>query len=168
MDVGRSILAINNRYKALQTVSAGIDSRILLVASKGISDDIHFYISTMNILKPTHMDIKTPKLLMESLELNFDVFNNVSPLREKFKSTLKNNVSMVRILPKTLTIQYELDNYDSHINVNDSEIARMYYGDIGYDKIDALYLVDVLGYKSYDYVINDLKVGYILLIKALI
>ncbi|WP_216700635.1 hypothetical protein [Priestia filamentosa] len=156
-----SLIAINNRFeKPMLAVTAGWDSRLLLAASKEISSDINYFVSTMNTLSHEHMDIKIPNNLLNKLGLKLDILDNLSPLKEEFKSILKKSVSMARVLPKTLTIQYHYENSGDTININGnvSEIIRITpaRARVNPKDIDGHYLAKMYGYPSINYVVSAL------------
>lgn len=125
-----SIDSIVKREKVMLAVTAGLDSRLLLAASKKNSNKISYYVSTKNILSKNHMDIKTPQKLSDKLGLNLSVIENIPKVRKEFIKYLNQNVSRMRLLPKTLTIQYFYDNFPDYTNINGnaSGITKNAYG----------------------------------------
>lgn len=154
-----SLSAINHRGEIMIAVTAGWDSRVLLAASKDVSKDCLYYISTMNCLKAKHNDINIPDRLLTLLGLKLHILDNLAPLTEDFKSLLKRNVARANILPKTLTIQYHYHYSQNKININGNggEIARCTYGVNHPKKIDGKYIAAITGYPSQSYVISCLN-----------
>lgn len=154
-----SLTAINNRFDPMLAVTAGWDSRLLLAATKHIKEDIYYFISTMNIFNNEHMDIKTPKNLLEKLELKLHVIDDLPELREEFMGVLEKNVFNARRLPKTLTIQYHNDFLSDKISVNGngSEIARSFYGHKHPNDIDVDYLLKIIACPKYPYIEYELE-----------
>jgi hypothetical protein len=77
-----SMAAITKRYKVIQPITAGWDSRTLLAASRDCLKDIQFYVidfSTDNNLLP---DVWIPQKLSEKLGLNFQVIKLKEPSDE--------------------------------------------------------------------------------------
>lgn len=154
-----SIQAISNRHKLMLAVTAGWDSRVLLAASKNFKNNIFYYVSTMNILKQNHMDIRIPKRLARKLDIDITIADNLKPLTKELNKMIKRNVTFGRTeLPKSLTIQYHFENNQDKINIggNASEIMRMFYGDDHPEDLDGRYLAEKVGLSSYKYIINTL------------
>lgn len=150
-----SIEGLRFRYEAILAVTAGWDSRVLLAASKNYKDSLKYYVSTHNTLSYDHMDIRIPLKLSKKLNLNLEVIDNLPSLEQEFCDVLEYNISHARLLPKTLKIQYFLNNCPSdcvNINGNGSEIVKSFYGNIHPQKVDSQYIINLLGYKSYEYV----------------
>lgn len=126
-----TISALNRRYKIRQPVTSGLDSRILLAASKDVKEDIKYFV--FGNPKGDHPDIWVPKNLSEEYGLDFQVVNP-SELREDFLVKFRKEFVFPRVLPKTAHIQYHYDSnkgYDGiNLNGNCSEITRQSFGHI--------------------------------------
>jgi len=154
-----SVKSIANRYDTMLAVTAGWDSRVLLAASKGIKDNIDYFVSTKNVLNNNHMDIRIPKRLSNKLRLNLTVVKNLPPLRDEIRNVIKNNVTMGRDVPKTLTIQHHYDFSQGKININGnaSEIVRSYYGNKHPKNITEEYIATLAGYPLNKFAISEIS-----------
>ena len=123
-----TFLALSKRYKMIQPVTAGWDSRILLAASRDAKDEINYYVFDMS--SGTDPDAYIPENLGRKLDLNVHIITPEN-LRGDFLSKFNSEHVYPRILPKTSHIQYHFDRkYQDVINVNGNctEIVRFYYG----------------------------------------
>lgn len=153
-----SLIALNKRYDTMLAVTAGWDSRVLLAATKEMTSDIHYFVSTMNMLSQNHMDISIPNQLSKRLNFTLNVIDGLSPLKNEFKTILQKNVTNARLIPKTLTIQHHLEFSGDKVNINGngSEIVRSYFGHNHPNEIDANFLADLVKYPKLKYVIKSL------------
>ncbi len=120
------------RHNVMQALTAGLDSRVLLAASRSVKDKIQYYVFDESSGKAP--DAWVPGNL--SRKLNFD-FQILQPgeLRTDFISEFNKEHVIPRILKKTAHIQYHYDcKYGSdviNVNGNGAEIVRCYYGYTG-------------------------------------
>lgn len=156
-----TFVAISKRYKLIQPVTAGWDSRILLAASRDVKDEIEYYVFDMS--SGTDPDAWVPKNLSKKLNIKVDVITP-EELREDFLSIFSKEHLYPRVLPKTTHIQHHFDcNYQNVINVNGNctEIARCYYGHTN-KKISFDTLLTFAGYGSkIPYFTKQLKKWYL-------
>jgi len=128
MILSNTFLALSKRYKLIQPVTAGWDSRILLAASREVKDKIDYYVFDMS--SGTDPDAWIPANLSKKLNINVDIIVP-NTLREDFLSKFNKEHLYSRVLSKTTHIQHHFDrNYENVININGNctEIARCYYG----------------------------------------
>src|SRR5690606_12577574 len=76
-------LALSKRYKLIQPVTAGWDSRILLAASRDFKDKINYYVFDMS--SGTDPDAWVPENLSKKLNIKINIVNP-GELREDFVS----------------------------------------------------------------------------------
>lgn len=155
-----SLKAIINRYNVMMPVTSGWDSRLLLASSKDFKNDIHYYVSNMNILSPKHRDIDIPLKLSKKLNFNFKVVNDLKPLSKEISMLIEKNVTLGRnYLPKSLTIQYHLENNQNKVNIggNASGIVKLVYGSNHPKDIDGEYLAKLMGLSSYPFIVRTLN-----------
>ena len=148
-----TISAITGRYDVLMALSGGLDSRVLLAASRDVSDRITYFVDRKGDLPEDHPDIWVSKSIAEKLNINHIVMNSSDDLPGWFVSLLSHNVTGARVLPKTRSIydHFVTDEKRIKINGNASEICRnpfnKYYKldlkDIGAEDITRLF-----GFKS--------------------
>lgn len=153
----------NERYNNLMiAVTAGLDSRVLLAASRDISEDIYYFVSKMD-LQANHMDIRIPSKLLPKLNLQLNILDNMSPLRKEIDEILSKNISLYRDNSRNIALQYYYDNLENKINVNGivSEIGRFYYADYHQPKneITAEYIMNVIGCpEEYTFVKKEIQI----------
>lgn len=121
--------SLAGKYKLLQPLTAGWDSRILLAASRDQMDSISYYVFDES--SGTDPDAWIPSRLGKKFDLDFRILQP-GILRDGFISEYKKEHIYPRILAKTTHIQHHYDsNYDQNVlnvNGNGAEIARCYYG----------------------------------------
>lgn len=152
-----SLHSANRRFKLMMPVTAGWDSRVLLSASKEITDDLFYFISTKNFLTEEDDDVKIPQKLFNHLGIKFHVLDHLKEPDSEFLQLLNKNVDMPRSLQKTLTFyEYYLHHQDKvNVNGRGAETARGYYP---YDKNPtAEFLANVTGYPESDFVLSEIK-----------
>ncbi|MBN2481295.1 MAG: hypothetical protein JXB19_06120 [Bacteroidales bacterium] len=80
------IKSISNRYPVMLPVTAGKDSRLLLAATKDISDQVYYYINKMAGMTEKCNDIRIPKKLMSKLGLAFHIEEPIDTIDNNFKN----------------------------------------------------------------------------------
>jgi hypothetical protein len=124
-----SFEALTRRHTLIQPLTAGLDSRMLLAASKDFKDQIDYYVFQ---LPGTRMDdIDIPRKLSSSLGFTFEVIPS-GELKEDFVTLFSKEHVDPRIIRTTANIQshYERRYGEDVINVNGNcaEVARNAYG----------------------------------------
>jgi len=79
----------NNRYNLMLAVTSGLDSRVLLAASKEIRKDVYYYIQKFGNLNHKSADTKIPLKLFPKLNLKFNVIECEKKIDNEFDSILK-------------------------------------------------------------------------------
>lgn len=124
-----TFLALDQRFNIIQPLTAGLDSRILLAASKEVSHKIQYYVFDMSGGKGA--DVWVPTNLSNKFDLGLKVVKS-EPLQDDFLEKFKKENIFPRILPKTTHIQYHYNCMHGpdviNVNGNCSEIARFVYG----------------------------------------
>ncbi len=85
----------NNRFDLMQSVTAGVDSRALLAASKKVSKDIFYFIQKFDKLTRFSPDIRVPSRYLPSIGLDFNVMV-CNEYDDKFDEYLRKNVYMIQ------------------------------------------------------------------------
>ena len=85
----------NNRFDLMQSVTAGVDSRALLAASKKVSKNIFYFIQKFDKLTKFSPDIRVPSKYLPSIGLDFNVMVS-NEYDEFFDEYLKKNVYMIQ------------------------------------------------------------------------
>jgi hypothetical protein len=147
------IMAITYRNSAIVTLTSGWDSRVLLAATKDVSKDIVYYVDKMGIFNDDHPDVWVPRKLSKKLNIELKVENSNDNLPGWFVSILANNITNVRVMPKTKMIYNKLRNAENRVNINGSgsEICRNFfdkYCNIDQKEIGSEQLVRLFGFKS--------------------
>ncbi|MBN2215317.1 MAG: hypothetical protein JW723_13850 [Bacteroidales bacterium] len=119
--------AIYNRYRKLMLpVTAGMDSRLLLAASRDICQNIIYYINKTPSMGDDDIDLRIGKKVVESLGLKYHVLNIDEDSNEKFREIyLKNTIyPFEKRLPLIYNIYFK--KYSDYINLpaNFSEVGR--------------------------------------------
>ena len=114
------------RYQVLFALTSGLDSRVLLAATKGIHHNFLFYVDKMGVLENSAPDVAVPIAIAKRMKLNFKIENSKTPIPSWFCKLLLDNVTGARMLPKTQMIYTKFLGNNSCINVNGnaSEVAR--------------------------------------------
>ena len=87
------IIAANSRFKLAMPLTAGLDSRMLLSASKSISNDIYFYTLQYRDLDFESADISIPKKLLQSLGLTHHLIDCRKTVPESFRDIYQRDTS---------------------------------------------------------------------------
>jgi hypothetical protein len=124
-----TFMSLADKYKLLQPLTAGWDSRVLLAASRYQIDRIRYYVFDES--SGTSPDAWIPARLGKKLDLDFKILQP-GVLRDDFIYKYKKEHIYPRILAKTNHIQHHYDSNHMHnvlnVNGNCAEIARCYYG----------------------------------------
>ena len=123
--------SLANRYKLIQALTAGLDSRILLAAAKEFQDNIQFYVFNHNDHPPYEPDVWVSQTLAQKLKLNYASIK-LDELRPEFLNEYKKEHVIPRILTKTTHLQYFNDHYSDpniiNVNGNVSGVFKCAYG----------------------------------------
>lgn len=124
-----AMVGMTNRYKVSLALTAGVDSRVLLAASRHVSNDIDYFVYRQSTFGADHPDIWVPRKMAMELGIRFVVKTPSNALPGWFISMLSQNVTCARVLPKTHNIYDKLIAGDNAININGnaSEICRNFY-----------------------------------------
>ena len=127
-----SFQAIGLRYsKIIQPVTAGWDSRLLLAASKKMSDKIQYYLFLNSPDELHNSDVITAIHLASKLDINFEIISTTKLTKDFLHKYYKISI-FPRVLPKTSNIQYHYykHSHESVVNINGNGgeiIRRVYY-----------------------------------------
>lgn len=124
-----TMVALTSRYEVRLALTAGLDSRILLAASRHVSKDIEYFVYRQRSFTDNHPDIWVPRRIAKKLGLKFVIYDPGEHLPGWFVSMLSHNVTCARVLPKTRDIYDKLVRNDNRININGngSETCRNYF-----------------------------------------
>ncbi len=91
------ILAAHNNLDLTFSLTAGWDTRIILSGCKDIARDITFYTLRYRDMDDKNMDIRIPRSLSESLNLNFDILDCQKDITPEFAEIYEANSYMAHI-----------------------------------------------------------------------
>ena len=121
--------AAGRRYKIMQPLTAGWDSRVLLAASKNIASGIQYYLFERPGI--TDADVRVARQLCDELGLQFQAIRP-SKLRDDFLSVFKPEHVLPRLGSKAENVQHHYDQRYAadtvNTNGNSAEVARCVYG----------------------------------------
>jgi hypothetical protein len=119
--------AIFTRHNSfIQALTGGLDSRVLLAASRRYSQNIQYFVDREGVLPENHPDIWVPKRLARKLNIDFEVKNSKIDPPGWFISLLANNITGLRVLTKTRSIYAYFLYRETRMNLNGNagEICR--------------------------------------------
>lgn len=148
--------AITYRQLVMMAVTAGIDSRTLLAASKSIKDKIYYFINDENI-GYNHPDIAVPEKIFKHIGHPFHVHvhNNSDVIDNEFRHIFLDNVFLAteRILPTIYNIYFK--NHSDKVNIlGTGEIGRTRFGNDP-QWLNSHYLAYKMGYDKCSYAIEQ-------------
>ncbi len=142
------IMAAHMRRNIMIPVTAGWDSRLLLAASKDISDEIKYFIIKFPWMDMKHEDISIPKRLMSSLGKNFEIIESGEHVDEGFEEVFRQNTAYCRLENLTGIYNVFYKKHPGYMSISShvSETIRFYRGSIkeANGKLFATYV----GYKA--------------------
>jgi len=126
--------AASLRKKIMLPVTAGWDSRLLLAASREISDSVIYFV--IKFLRTgdeqmNYMDVEIPRRLLEKLGLEFHVIEASKDVDERFGRIFMENTAYSKesILPGIYKVFYCMFPDNLNISSHISEVIRNYKGD---------------------------------------
>lgn len=84
--------ALSNRFNLAMGVTAGLDSRVVLAASKAVKDQISFITVRQSRMKDNHADIMVPSSLLTKLGIEHEVIGAPASMGAEFSSAYKKHV----------------------------------------------------------------------------
>jgi hypothetical protein len=84
------ITAAANRYKLMIPVTSGYDSRVILAATKDITDKIFFYLNFSDETQKS-LDFRIPQKMLSKLNINFNLLTIDDQVDEKFRAVYFQN-----------------------------------------------------------------------------
>lgn len=99
--------SIENRFELAQAVTAGLDSRVILAASRYVGRRIHYLTHTHNRLGVTGVDIVIPSKMLPALNLEHRIVFHSERMEPEFERIYRHNVTTARF-------QHGLNAYAIH------------------------------------------------------
>lgn len=126
------LLAAHKRYPILIPISAGWDSRVFLAASKKIRKEVGYYVLQTQNKSTEHYEIKIPKILMELLNLPFEIIDYNKEIDSKEHEIIKKSIWNYDIEHFEYIINYFYKYYPNHLTLNGniSEVARLEFDEV--------------------------------------
>lgn len=123
------IESFNKRYDLMMTVTSGHDTRLMLAASRNVSDNIYYYTNKYPNMDLNHPDIRVPSKLLNNLGLKLNILEFNDEVDEDFKEIyFRNNIFA---LEENLDLIYDTyyKKYSDKFNLpgNFSDIARNFF-----------------------------------------
>lgn len=125
----RLMNAAESRFKLAFPITAGIDTRVLLSASKDICEDLFFYTLIYGDLNLKSSDVHIPRKLLNSIGLTHHILDCTGKMDDEFKTVYNGNVDLSHSywgdIAFGLNEQYPQDRIC--VKGNCAEIARCFY-----------------------------------------
>ncbi|MEZ5199623.1 MAG: hypothetical protein R2764_25560 [Bacteroidales bacterium] len=85
------ITSANERDELMMAVTAGNDTRLLLAASRDVSENVFYYINNIPRYDEKHQDIVIPTRLLDKVGLKFNILDYSNDVDEDFKKVFFQN-----------------------------------------------------------------------------
>lgn len=149
-------LSLSLRFRLMQPLTAGWESRLLLAASKNVRNQIQYYVFASD---HEFQDARIPLKLSEKIDINFKVINTTREFDPEFLKNFKAHHILPRITNKTKDIQYHYlhHRYENTINLtgNVGDLISLVYG---YSRTKNPYIFKSLtSYRGITYVDNQIN-----------
>lgn len=143
------------RHSLMLAVTAGLDSRCLLAASKDICNSIYFFINKEDRLNDKSADIWVPKQIFKLINLPFHVHEIPKYVPDDFKKLFFKNTLCAKemLLPVIYNIYYK-QHQDKMNILGVGEIGRTKFFDPP-KIVSAYYLAYMLKYRKSDYAVRE-------------
>lgn len=148
--------AMSLRKPLLLAVSAGWESRVLLAASKDISERCHYYVFKNSNGPDNSADVGVPEKLLARLGLKLDIINRDFEIDERHKPLTDTSLSYPRAANLNYMFKY-WSKFPDHISItgNVSEVARTEFDNI--KNVDEFKIALFEKYPSQRYAIDYYK-----------
>jgi hypothetical protein len=126
----QTMIAVNKRYRLSLPLTAGIDSRAILSACKGFTNDLFFFTLQYRDLNEKSYDIKIPSRLSSHLGFDHEVIDCRMPINKDFEKIYINNTDFHHLNDWGSMCNGMYNNYPSGllaVKGNCSEIGRRVY-----------------------------------------
>lgn len=146
------------RKPLMLAVTAGWDSRILLAASKDISNKLFYYIIKVSRLSDESDDIRIPSRLLKQLNLRFHVLDMPGTINPDFLKAFMSNTTEAR--QKLVGAIAALDeDYSGMLKVSGmvAEIARNFYSYCHGRHTDGRLLAEIAGTKDLPFAVDGFQ-----------
>jgi len=147
--------AAAHRHSLMMAVTAGLDSRALLAASKEISNSIYFFINKHATLSDRSGEIRIPKEIFRRIGIPFNVHTYPKDVPEEFKRIFLDNTFYAKeiLLPAI---------YNIYFNQHSDKVNILGVGEVGRTKfyedpknLTPYYLAYMLKYKKSSFAVRE-------------
>ncbi len=124
------IQGVVERYKAYLPLTAGIDSRTILAASRPWRDHIHYYIFEKEEDVTNQVDLSIAKMIAEDFELNFEIIR-LTGVTDVFRDFINSQSMFDRNINKIWDFEYQANSDQcGHIRLSGlgGEVVRNFFG----------------------------------------
>jgi len=143
------------RQPLMMAVTAGLDSRTLLAASKEISSSVYYFINKHDRFSERSNDIRIPKEIFRRIGIPFHVHQIPKAVPEEFKRVFFDNSFYAKqmILPVIYNIYYK--QHSNKMNITGvGEVGRTKFYDEP-KKLTPYYLAYMLRYRRSPYAVRE-------------
>ncbi len=152
-----SIQAAAKRYRVIQPLTCGCDSRVLLSAAKQCKDDITFYVFDLSNGDERHPDVWVPRKLSEKLDLNFQLIQ-LEDIKEEFLALYEKEHVLPQVWPKIAQYQYLYEHQSLPNTVRVSGVGggiiKCFYGYTDNANVHVNMLMHFSGYEGKSRLVN--------------
>lgn len=137
-----------HRYSPMLAVTAGWDSRVLLAASRGVKDDILYYVMKDGSGDREHMDVAVPSALLPKLGLELNILDISGEVTQEFDRAFHRNTTGARgKIERGIYAYYA--QYENRLRVSGmvGEVGRDFYKSwFNAWRLDGELLTELAGY----------------------
>lgn len=156
-----TIESASKRDDLMIAVTAGLDSRLLVAASRDIADKVYYFINKNANLTLNHPDIKIPTQIFNDLNLPFNIHETEGVIDPEFAEVFFKNtfIASESSLNSIYNVYYK-KNLSNLLNIlGIGEIGRNYFGNAP-EKINGYRLARLLTYKKSPYAVSQCQKWY--------
>jgi hypothetical protein len=162
----KTMIAANTRFNLAVSITAGLDSRIVLSACKEIAEDIYFYTLQYRNLTKSSNDIKIPYDLLSKLGFQHHLIDCRKTMNNDFENLYINNTDIYHLNDWGIIANGMYDNYPVEriaVKGNCSEIGRCYFYPTGKHKKISSYndfIILETGWENMPFIKNRISEWY--------
>ncbi len=142
-----------NRFDLALAVTGGLDTRVLLAASRDVADQMLLFTHTLDTLAESNADIAIPRDISDKYGLDYDVVKHTNDIPEEYSGIFNRNITYARPnkLINTFSIQrHFLNRGKDYVVANGvcGEITRCFHRLPPFIKISPRVLAVLVGMKG--------------------
>jgi hypothetical protein len=147
--------AAAHRHSLMMAVTAGLDSRTLLAASKNICDSLYFFINKEDRLNDKSSDIRVSKEIFKRTNLPFHVHEISKEVSPEFKKIFFNNVFLAHEMSLPVIYNIYHKHHSHRVNIlGVGELGRTKFYDEP-KKLTPYYLAYMLRHRKSSYAVKE-------------